>query len=117
MPNAGQDNDDLSDALGSEFETIHDAVNAALAVATDPAVTSSLLGEYNAARNAYTAATNKALCDSDPSLAGLMEQLKSATQAIQNTEEAAQNAAGFIDKITKAVGVFTKVISLVGGLA
>jgi ABC-type transporter Mla subunit MlaD len=105
--------DDLAATLGSAFETIHDAVNASLAAATTTDQTSELLSEYNAARSAYTNATSRALNDADPSLDTLVNQLDAATQAINDTTQATNNAVSFFNAISKAVGIFTKIVALV----
>jgi ABC-type transporter Mla subunit MlaD len=117
MPDDTPSNDELVEILGSAFETIHDAVNVALAKATSSEQTNALLSEYNAARSAYTAATNKALNDADPSLGNLVDQLKTASKTLEDAKNAISQTVDILDSISKTVGVFTKIVALSGGLA
>lgn len=95
------------------YNSIHDAVNAALTHTNDQGAVSMLLSEYNAARGAYSSAMNAALNPDEPSLMNLMGQLSTASQAIADTKESANDTERYLSKIGTAVGVLAKVAALV----
>ena len=102
------------DDIGDAYNTIHNAINAALAKTSGSNAVMNLVAESNAARSAYTSAMNASLNASDPVLQNLTDQLKQAAKDLAETNQDIQDEQKYIGYIGSAVGFLAKIAALVG---
>lgn len=103
----------MSTSIADAYQNIQQAISAALTATNDSELVKQLLAESNAARSAYTTATNAAFNETDTIVQPLLTQLKPAADAISDTTQAINNMIGYMNKIQNAVGILAKVASVV----
>lgn len=96
-----------------QYQQINAAIQAAQLVATDSAQLTQLYSEGDKARAAYTKVLNAQISASDQRLQGIVQELKTAAQALAYQSEAQTQLVSYLGKIQTAVGCLAKLATYI----